>query len=152
MVSVPQQALELEQWHRALRTARATLAEVAAFERIGRADDHETADRMVFAKARATADQIEASGTLELFLATFRESCPRAVEAWAAAHQRLLDDLMARNRNGTVRFVAKAEREQWDEVARGERDHVQSNTYYIEYDRDLYRALFGFGPDTIDEQ
>ncbi len=68
---------------------------------------------------------------------------PEAIEAWAAAHIELLDRFMADTDDDTARSVARRERAEWKEVAAGKLSYVKRNVFYVGYDEELARQLFG---------
>ncbi len=68
---------------------------------------------------------------------------PEAIQAWAAAHTELLDRFMADTDDDVARNVARNERARWAEVAAGKLTYVKRNVFYVAYDEELARQLFG---------
>lgn len=72
-----------------------------------------------------------------------RAEQPEAIAAWAAAHTELLDRFLADTDDDVARNVARSERAEWAEVAAGTRSYVERNVFYVRYDEELARQLFG---------
>lgn len=144
---VPPEAAELEGHMRMRRQATALLVDCEGFERWGSKDDPAQNARMEQAARDGGRMRAESNAALEARVPEIRASCPAAIEAWVAAHQQLLDELLARaDLDRTSHSVATEEKAEWDRVLRGEIDCFSANPVYVHYDRALYEALFGFEP------
>ncbi|MBX3275391.1 MAG: hypothetical protein KF729_34310 [Sandaracinaceae bacterium] len=143
---LPAPARALEAIAARIRQAVDSLVSLDALDRWGVRDPDARAH--VEAQIR-TADQALAALRAELTRRSdaLRAEDPGALEAWARAHQRLLDAFVASLPSDesarTARYVAQKERDEWDEVALGARPWVDRNTFYVQYDAALFAALFG---------
>ena len=141
---VPDAARELERMLVRRRAIDRELLTLDAFSRWGPKDEGEQAE------ARANGDRLAAEeraidAELEARVKQLRAEHPEAVEAWASAHQRLLDHFLdgLTDAQPTERSVAEKERAAWRRVAGGKKAFVDQNTYFVRYDEALFEALFG---------
>lgn len=141
---VPDAACELERRLLRRRAIDRELLTLDAFSRWGPRDEAKQADAR--AEGARLADEERAiDAELEARVKQLRTEDPAAVEAWASAHQRLLDHFLEglTEAQRTERSVAEKERAAWGRVARGKKALVDQNTYFVRYDEALFEALFG---------
>lgn len=147
-MAVSDQVRQLETHLAELRVAGAFLLDQDTWERFGRAhaSDQEIAERTH--RERHMIERRDASiAALDALVPTLRETDPQAIIAWAEAHLALLDHFIATTTtqaapDAVAVGVAKQERAGWDAVKRGEQPYVDGNSFFIRFDRELYRALF----------
>jgi hypothetical protein len=138
------------------RKSNSKSAERAAFfwaliwKIVGGAKDAESAQRRAEDFARFD-DQLR---TLRAELAQKIEYCRKndatVLDLWAKAHIELLKAFIAQKEhegdfenNRTSLYVARKEIDEWQAFARGEKDDVDQNYFYVSYDKGRFKALFG---------
>lgn len=132
-----------------LRVAWAFLLDQDTWERFGRthASEQEIDERM--AREREMIALKDASiAALTALVPKLRDTDPQAILTWADAHEALLAKFIAgelvHQPIGSVAVgVAEKERLEWQAVKRGEQLYVDGNAFFIKFDRELYRELFG---------
>ncbi len=79
-----------------------------------------------------------------------RKNDATVLDMWAKAHIELLEAFIAhKEREGdfekyrTSLYVARKEIDEWQAFARGEIDDVDQNYFYVSYDKERFKALFG---------
>lgn len=141
---VPPEIATLEAEARTIREAGAILLNADMFDRWGPKDDvaqREAIEREADGASERRRAAVEA---IERLVPALREREPRLIDAWADAHVELLDECLARAQpDSTEAFVARQERDKWAEVRAGTCSRFDQNTFYVRYDRELYRELFG---------
>ena len=149
---VPKAAQELEGLMARRRELSSILLNIDMYERWGNGSDDEM-ERVAADGHKYALEKDEILDRIEKTVARLRRDTPEAVAAWAKAHIELLEQCITRQKDDSTQvFVAKQERQQWEEVIGGSRTYVQENVYYVHLDRDLYQSLFGFDPwDTADQ-
>lgn len=143
---VPPAAVELERLLARRRALASGLLSLDMYDRWGARSDEDhrrTRDEM----ATLDAEQAAVVARLEARVAELRTADPEAVIRWAEAHLALLDAFLARAQpDSTEAFVARGERQAWEEVRAGTRARVEENVYFVAPERALYAELFGLDP------
>lgn len=147
-MSIPDHVRQLEHWLSKLRVSGAFLLDQDTWDRFGRAhaSDQEIEERT--AREREMIELRAASiRALDELVPSLRQLAPEAIASWADAHDALLAKFIATTTStGPDRVaigVAERERLAWQAVKRGEQNYVDGNSFFIQFDRDLYRELFG---------
>ena len=70
------------------------------------------------------------------------------LQAWARAHVELLEDFIERHEKEHERYqtelsVARREIESWTQFAQGTIENVPQNTFYVQYDQNKFKKIFG---------
>lgn len=96
---------------------------------------------------QAVPEHAEVTRQLTALAEQTRAAQPEVMRRWGQAHVALLTAYLATATDGTAAFVAKEEREQWEQVAAGERLYVEENTYYVHPDPADHLRIFGTPPE-----
>jgi hypothetical protein len=134
-----------------LRELGSELFNLDAFDRWGPKSGPEYEQFMVN-DARAQSAHKATEAELGALVTRLRHEDPDAVVHWADAHDTLLRSFIAtcagaaeNTRTSTAAFVAEEELQAWAAVKSGAQHFVRENTYYVQVDPELHRALFGDG-------
>ena len=139
---IPDAAVELERLVVARRVAAAELLNLEMHDRWGHSSDPVMNQKMEQAGAIREMHTSAGKQLVEL-VRSYRKEQPEAVEYWANAHVQLLQNFLETTTDSTARFVAEKEISAWQAVLSGNRDIVEENIFYVAYDAELHRKLFG---------
>jgi hypothetical protein len=134
-----------------LRVLGSELFTLDAFDRWGPKSGPQYEQFMVD-DARAQSAYKATEAELGALVTRLRYDDPAAVVQWADAHDTLLRSFIAtcagaagNTKVNTAAFVAEEELRAWAAVKSGAQPFVRENTYYVQVDPELHRALFGGG-------
>lgn len=147
-MSIPDHVRELENWLSKLRVSGAFLLDQDTWDRFGRAHaSDEEIDERTARERQMTELRAVSIKALDQLVPVLRRDAPEAIVQWADAHDALLSRFIASTTatgpDAVAIGVAKQERGAWQAVKRGEQNYVDGNSFFIQFDRELYRQLFG---------
>jgi hypothetical protein len=134
-----------------LRVLGAELFDLDAFDRWG-PKSGPAYEQFTVDDARAQSAHKATESELGALVTRLRHDDPDAVVQWADAHDKLLRSFIAtcagaaeNTTASTAAFVANEELQAWAAVKSGAQPFVRENTYYVQVDPELHRALFDDG-------